>query len=437
MKRLTFCFLFLLSTLLSQQTLADSNDAAGKKSVEKYPPCDKDGTGLVLDKKNPYKKCFLSLVFSADNGKLSYEINLDTFPLDGHGDISFPDGVRYSGQIKSGLPYGKGKVFFPAAYPFKSYEGEFSNIVSRNFSSEAEWNPLFDDIVPGIDYLFSEKNGKRDIFSPYIRRFSLTLINGDGEFINKDGSKTAGFFVNGIKSVDGTNNNPVGRSDTRHRHALVISNSSYSSLPKLINAINDGRLITQSLRSAGFKVSAHENLDLTGMQNAIRSFGDQLGKNDVGLIYFAGHGVQVKGKNYLIPVRENIRKSFEVPANAVDVDLLLATLENVKNDLNIVILDACRSPFPGESRGTARGLATMDAARGTFIAFSTAPGREASDGTGSNSPYTKHLARALEKKGLLIEQVFKEVRKAVVAETDGEQTPWENSSVMGDFYFKQ
>lgn len=437
MKRLAFCLLFLIATFSLPQALADTRDQASKKNFEKYPPCDKDGTGLVLDKKKPYKKCFLSLVFSADNGKLAYDINLDHFPLDGHGEISFPDGTRYTGQIKSGLPYGKGKIFFPAAYPFKSYEGEFSNIVSRNFSSESEWNSLFDEIVPGIDYMFAEKNGKRDIFSPYIRRFSLTLINGEGEFVNKDGSKVSGFFVNGIKSVDGTNSNPTARLDTRNRHALIIGNSNYSSLPKLINAVNDGRLMGQSLRSSGFKVSGYENLDLAGMQNAIRSFGDQLGKNDVGLVYFAGHGVQVKGKNYLIPVRENIKKSFEVPANAIDVDLLLATLENVKNDLNIVILDACRSPFAGDSRGVTRGLATIDAAKGTFIAFSTAPGREASDGTGSNSPYTRHLARVMEKKGLPIEQVFKEVRKAVVAETDGEQTPWENSSVMGDFYFTQ
>ena len=224
--------------------------------------------------------------------------------------------------------------------------------------------------------------------------------------------------------------------DTRRRFALVIGNSSYSSLPKLHNTTNDSRAIAQSLRSTGFKVAAYEDLDLAGMQNAIRKFGDQLEKNDVGLVFYAGHGVQVKGKNYLIPVRENIKKSFEIPANAIDIDLILATLENGKNDLNIVILDACRSSFPGESRGANRGLATIDAARGTFIAFSTAPGKEATDGTGSNSPYTKHLVRMLERKGLPIEQVFKEVRKAVVAETNGEQTPWENSSVMGDFYFK-
>ena len=240
-----------------------------------------------------------------------------------------------------------------------------------------------------------------------------------------------------INQQENSQNNSNFSTDSRRRFALVIGNSNYSTLPKLLNTINDARVISQSLRSTGFKVTTYENIDLAGMQNAIRTFGEQLGKNDVGLVYYAGHGVQVRGKNYLVPVRENIKKSFEVPANAIDVDLLLATLENVKNDLNIVILDACRSPFPGESRGASRGLATMEAGKGTFVAFATAPGKEASDGSGSNSPYTKHLSRLVSKKGLALEQVFKEVRKAVVYETNGEQVPWENSSLMGDFYFAQ
>jgi uncharacterized caspase-like protein len=235
-------------------------------------------------------------------------------------------------------------------------------------------------------------------------------------------------------SQDGT---PAGITDYRGRFALVIGNSAYSNLNRLPNAVNDARTISSSLRQSGFNVTTAENLDLAGMQSAIRAFGEKLGKNDVGLFYFAGHAVQVKGKNYLIPVKENIKKSFEVPASAVDADLVLATLENVKNDLNILILDSCRNSFPGESRSTSRGLATMEAARGTLVAYATAPGKEALDGAGSNSPYTKHLSRLIGKKGLPLEQMFKEVRKAVVAETNGEQVPWENSSLMGDFYFSK
>lgn len=221
------------------------------------------------------------------------------------------------------------------------------------------------------------------------------------------------------------------------RVALVIGNASYSSVPKLINPTNDAREVTRALQATGFEVIRLENADLRQMQDAVRSFGSKLGKNDVGLFYFSGHGVQVKGKNYLIPVRENIKQSFEVPSGAIDADLVLATMENAKNNLNIMILDACRSPFPGEARSLSRGLATLDAAKGTLIAYATAPGKEALDGQGSNSPYTKHLVRALQQKGLPIEQVFKQVRIAVVEETKGNQVPWENSSIMGDFYFRK
>jgi uncharacterized caspase-like protein len=221
------------------------------------------------------------------------------------------------------------------------------------------------------------------------------------------------------------------------RLALVIGNGDYKSVPKLSNAINDANEITKALQVTGFTVSKYENIDLRGMQDAIREFGNKLGKNDVGLFYFAGHGVQVKGKNYLIPVGENIKKSFEVPSSAIDADLVLATMEDAKNNLNIVVLDACRSPFPGEGRSVGRGLATLDAAKGTLIAYSTAPGKEALDGDGKNSPYTKNLARVLQQNGLSIEQVFKQVRIAVVDETKGAQVPWENSSIMGDFYFRK
>ena len=221
------------------------------------------------------------------------------------------------------------------------------------------------------------------------------------------------------------------------RLALIIGNASYNTISPLENPINDVRLMSNALKSSGFDVIKYENLDLRQMQNAVRDFGSKLGKNDVGLFYFAGHGVQVKGKNYLIPVRENIKKSFEVPSSALDADLVLATMENAKNNLNIMILDACRSPFPGEARSLNRGLATLDAAKGTLIAYATAPGKEALDGQGNNSPYTKHLVRALGQRGLSIEQVFKQVRIAVVEETKGNQVPWENSSIMGDFYFRK
>ncbi len=309
------------------------------------------------------------------------------------------------------------------------------------------------------EYKNDQRNGLGSIvFSTgdiFVGEFLNDQRNGKGILVKIDGEKIEGIwekrkFVKELKVdlprflvaetdlvvAEKNNEKELSKNEVnKHRHALVLGNSNYSNLPKLPNTVNDARAITNSLQRAGFVVTTLENADLKVMQSAIRIFGEKLGKNDVGLFYYAGHAVQVKGKNYLIPVSENIKKSFEVPASAVDVDLVLATLENVKNDLNIVILDSCRSSFPGEARGTTRGLATIEAAKGTFIAFATAPGKEAFDGSGSNSPYTKHLTRMIGQKGLPLEQVFKEVRKAVVAETNGDQVPWENSSLMGDFYF--
>ena len=120
----------------------------------------------------------------------------------------------------------------------------------------------------------------------------------------------------------------------------------------------------------------------------------------------------------------------------VDIDEVLGSMENAEADLNIVVLDACRdNPFPSNTRGMSRGLAQTSAPRGTFVAYATAPGDVAEDGTGRNSPYTTALAEAIRTPGLKLEDVFKQVRREVALQTDGRQTPWENSSIFGDFYF--
>ena len=219
------------------------------------------------------------------------------------------------------------------------------------------------------------------------------------------------------------------------RLALVIGNGAYRLSP-LKNPRNDVRSMTAALSSAGFEVMAFEDLDFKGMRTAIREFGDKLMRYDVGLFYYSGHGVQVEGNNYLIPVDSDIRRADEITTSSLNANFILAKMESAQNKLNLVVLDACRdTPLGGVTRGLNRGLSSMDAAKGTMIAFSTAPGEVAMDGEGENSPYTKHLSTAIQRRGLLLEQVFKEVRRNVVAETEGKQVPWENSSVMGDFYF--
>jgi hypothetical protein len=395
MRYVTFLFLALLFGTVGAQELDNPN---------KLKPCPQN----VYDF---FDNCWAIMVDGSGNGYIG-EFRHDKR----HGLGMYTDSKgTYIGEFRDGVYHGSGEFLDSGG---RKFIGIFEN---GNFIRDAQVNlvNLINNVPTNSDG--NDIDRERQDLAEERRRLQEEKRQQQAEN-KKDRNQTE---------------NSIVTTDNRRRFALVIGNGNYNSLPKLPNAVNDARVITQSLRSAGFQVSTHENLDLAGMQNSVRSFGEKLGKNDVGLVYYAGHGVQVKGKNYLIPVKENIKKSFEVPSSAVDVDLVLATLENIKNDLNIVVLDACRSSFPGEARGVNRGLANIEAAKGTFIAFATAPGKEALDGSGSNSPYTKHLAKLIGKKGVLLEQVFKEVRKAVVAETNGEQVPWENSSLMGDFYFQK
>ncbi|WP_445778630.1 caspase family protein [Shewanella sp.] len=223
------------------------------------------------------------------------------------------------------------------------------------------------------------------------------------------------------------------------RVALVIGNAKYKFSP-LNNPVNDATDMAASLRSVGFDVIEVKDATLKQMREATRRFADRLEVSDVGLVYYSGHGIEVKGKNYLIPVNADIRREYEVVDQAFDASNLLRMMEslqsNVKKRVNILIVDACRNnDLPKSWRSTNSGLARMDAPAGSFISFATAPGQVASDGQGRNSPYTKHLLNALKQPNVPIEQVFKQVRRNVMDETGGEQVPWENSSLIGDFYF--
>jgi hypothetical protein len=222
------------------------------------------------------------------------------------------------------------------------------------------------------------------------------------------------------------------------RVALVIGNAAYDTGP-LRNPVNDAQAVTAALRELGFEVTTVENGAQAAIKQAIDDFGENLqraGKNTVGLFYYSGHGVQVKGRNYLIPVGAKIKAERQIEYESVDVGRALAAMEEAGNMLNIVILDACRdNPFARSARGTAGGLAMMDAASGTLIAYATAPGRTADDGAGENGLYTSRLIRHMRTPGLKVEEVFKRVRADVERMSDKAQVPWESSSLKGDFYF--
>ncbi len=223
---------------------------------------------------------------------------------------------------------------------------------------------------------------------------------------------------------------------SEQRVALVIGNSDYASSP-LKNPVNDATDMAKKLESLGFKVKRLLNANQTDMKKAIRQFGVDLKKGGVGLFYYAGHGMQVKGNNYLIPVGVDIAEEDEVEDLAVDASLILRKMQSAENRLNIVLLDACRNnPFARSFRSAERGLAQMDAPSGTMISYATAPGMTAADGDGRNGVFTKNLLKALDKSGSMeLSQLMKQVGKGVQEETKKGQIPWVSSSVTGDFYF--
>ncbi len=220
------------------------------------------------------------------------------------------------------------------------------------------------------------------------------------------------------------------------RLALVIGNSAYKN-SALVNPANDATLMATTLEATGFNVTKIIDADQKTMKRALMKFGRRLRKTGaVGLFYYAGHGVQVNKKNYLIPIGANIQDESEVDMEAVDVEAFLGTMERSSSAFNIVILDACRNnPYSSAFRSPASGLARVSAPRGSFVAYATAPGQIAYDGESGNSPYTLALTKAMSRPGLNIEQVFKQARRDVLHATDERQIPWENSSITGDFYF--
>jgi uncharacterized caspase-like protein len=224
------------------------------------------------------------------------------------------------------------------------------------------------------------------------------------------------------------------------RIALVIGNSEYRHVARLDNPANDARLIAATLRDLGFTLvggGPRLDLDKAGFDRAVQEFGSALAGADVGLFYYAGHGVQVRGANYLVPVGANPAKEADVDFQMLDANLVLRQMEGAGTRLNLVILDACRNnPFGGRGlRSASNGLAQMQAPEGTLISFATQPGNVALDGSGRNSPYTLALAQTIRKPGLGLFDAFNAVGLAVKQATGGAQQPWVSSSPIGGSFF--
>jgi uncharacterized caspase-like protein len=227
----------------------------------------------------------------------------------------------------------------------------------------------------------------------------------------------------------------------QRRVALVIGNGAYQHLPRLENPVSDAKLIAKTLQSLGFQLiggQAQTDLDRAGFERAIRQFGKELTGGSVGLFYYAGHGLQFQGANFLVPVTADPVTAADVDFELIDANTALKQMEASGSELNLVILDACRNnPFGGRGlRDAGQGLAVMRAPRGTLISYATQPGNVAMDGTTGHSPYTAALAEMVHRPGLPVLEVFNDVGLAVDQATGGRQQPWVSSSPLeGVFYF--
>jgi tetratricopeptide (TPR) repeat protein len=226
------------------------------------------------------------------------------------------------------------------------------------------------------------------------------------------------------------------------RYALVIGNATYQHVAPLKNSANDANDIAVELERSNFEVIKVINGSYNEMREAYRRFQEKLasGPKDqtIGLFYYAGHGLQNEGENYLVPVEANIQYEDDIPRACFAVQrVVVANMERSNTRMNIIILDACRNnPFPSAYRSSTGGLAEIKRAKGSFIAYATAPGSIASDGEGRNGLYTQELLKAMRKPGRTIEQVFKDVRFNVMTLSGEKQYTWDQSNIIGDFYFR-
>ena len=221
------------------------------------------------------------------------------------------------------------------------------------------------------------------------------------------------------------------------RVALVIGNSDYAHVVDLKNPVSDADLMERTLKDVGFEVQRYNDLDQRGMKQAMLEFGRKLKEGaEASMFYYAGHGIEIAGENYLVPVDADLQSSEEADIQNVSVNSFLSLSENSGVAMNIVILDACRNnPFRSLRGAAEGGLAPVKAPRGTYVAYATAPGAVANDGDAANSPFTLALTESMRQPGLTLEAVLKLTRAKVQTRTNGTQLPFDSSAITGDFYF--
>lgn len=362
---------------------------------------------------------------------------------EGLGTFYFEDGRTSSGEYKNGEYVGSTRK--DLALPIVSWlNPTYENMEVDNSEASVKLCIKSEEELQNVQIFVNNElqvnNAIRGFIAvssgcDYTIERSIKLQQGDNDVkvlvTNGAGSVESDIRTINFKAISGIN---------QKRYALVIGNGDYVGTSPLKNPVNDARDVGEELKNLGFDVMVFTNVTQNDMKEHMRTFGKKLAANKgVGLFFYAGHGMQVNGENYLIPVNARIEKEQDVELESVNLKRLMGEMEYAENDLNIVILDACRdNPFARSFRsGGNKGLASTLAPTGTFIAYATSPGSVASDGSGSNGLYTEQFLAALKQPGLRIEDVFKVVRKNVYDISQKKQVPWENSSIFGDFYFNK
>jgi hypothetical protein len=362
----------------------------------------------------------------------------------GLGALTFANGTKYVGEWKDGKRNGQGISYRADGTVASSGNWSDGNLVN-SFALDSKrfpFNPPAQTARPSnaeVDRIATEAQASRQRQQELEQRLVVTAAEAEAA---KRRQQELEAQLAASQSTSQTASRPT-TSKNESRVALVIGNAAYKSAP-LTNPGNDASDVAATLRSMGFETILVRDATLAQMRSATREFAGAAASSEVALIFYAGHGIEARGRNYVIPVNADIKHEYELEEQAYDASRWLEMLEGLKTRsrqrVNIVILDACRNnEFARSWRSSSQGLARMDAPTGTFVAFSTAPGRVALDGAKGqrNSPFTKNLLRAIQSPDVPIELMFKEVRRLVVEETKSEQVPWENSSLVGDFVFKR
>ncbi len=338
--------------------------------------------------------------------------------LDGYGEAYYPSGSSYKGNWKRDMWHGYGEL----------YSAELRRTISGIFEDGSLKDGMGTLTTDTYKYsgLFKDglMHGKGKQYSR-IFRGSESIWSEEEYVIMEEGNVVANYEPE--------------QAPQEERVALVIGNGAYAS-SRLENSVNDSVGIMKTLQNKGFRVIHKQDLNEKDFKQAIWDF-EELVKSYKGkvtaLFFYAGHAVQIEGDNYLIPVDSKMNQQRDIELGSINAQTIIKSLSGATDGVKILIMDACRNnPFRSYSRNISGGLAQISAPIGTFVAYSTAPGEVALDGTASGyGIYTGNLINALNTPGLTIEQVFKRTRMDVAGITNGQQIPWESSSLIGDFYF--